>query len=217
MARSMSSEDNFAYLLISLILLLLGLAASEQFFHGGQIIVIAVTVFCLAVSVFGIKREHLWYRNGLGALLVITLISVFGSMLEILHLELVTLTAIATFLALSVWVAAKQVLFSGHITWNQIIGSVCIFLLFGLLWAFLYLINIELFGVAFNGLEEAHWTDNLSQVIYYSFVTLSTVGYGEITPALPLVRALAYLEAIIGQFYMAILVASLVGARMSNR
>jgi len=50
-----------------------------------------------------------------------------------------------------------------------------------------------------------------SDLVYYSFVTLTTVGYGDITPVTPLVRALTCLEAIAGQFYLAVLIARLVG------
>ena len=51
----------------------------------------------------------------------------------------------------------------------------------------------------------------------YSFVTLTTLGYGDISPVLPLARFLVYMEAIVGVFYMAILVASLIGVRLSDR
>ncbi|WP_076416622.1 potassium channel family protein [Shewanella sp. UCD-KL12] len=216
MSRKLSQEDNFSYLLLSLVFLLLGSAIAEQLFHGGQIMIVATTVICLSVAVIGIGKDKLWYRNGLGFLLSIAALSALGSMMETLNLDLITLFSILGFLLMSMWTAAKQVLFSGKITGNQIIGSICIFLLMGLIWAIMYLINIELFGLAFNGLEVKPWTDNFTSVIYYSFITLTTVGYGEISPALPVPRALAYMEAIAGQFYMAILVASLVGAKMSQ-
>ena len=52
--------------------------------------------------------------------------------------------------------------------------------------------------------------------IYYSFVTLTTVGYGDITPVSPPARTLSWLEAMMGQFYIAVLVAFLVGIRISQ-
>jgi hypothetical protein len=53
-------------------------------------------------------------------------------------------------------------------------------------------------------------------LIYYSFVTMTTVGYGDITPVSPPARTLAWLEAMTGQFYIAVLVAGLVGIRLSQ-
>ena len=51
---------------------------------------------------------------------------------------------------------------------------------------------------------------------YYSFITLATVGYGDVTPVTPLARTLAWMEAITGQFYLAILVAGLVGFKVTQ-
>jgi len=52
--------------------------------------------------------------------------------------------------------------------------------------------------------------------IYFSFVTLTTLGFGDLLPVSPLARFLVYMEAVTGVFYMAIVVSSLVGARMSK-
>ncbi len=52
--------------------------------------------------------------------------------------------------------------------------------------------------------------------IYYSFVTLTTLGYGDVTPVHPVARTLAYLEAVIGQLFIAVLIAGLVGRRIAN-
>jgi hypothetical protein len=51
---------------------------------------------------------------------------------------------------------------------------------------------------------------------YYSFITLATVGYGDVTPATALARTLAWIEAITGQFYLAVLVAGLVGIKVTQ-
>ena len=55
-----------------------------------------------------------------------------------------------------------------------------------------------------------------SVLVYYSFVTMTTVGYGDITPVSPPARTLSWLEAMMGQFYIAVLVAFLVGIRISQ-
>ena len=57
----------------------------------------------------------------------------------------------------------------------------------------------------------------IANFLYFSFVTLTTAGYGDITPANPLLRTIAYLEMIAGQFYMAILVSGLVAHFMGRR
>jgi voltage-gated potassium channel len=62
----------------------------------------------------------------------------------------------------------------------------------------------------------SQWFTLFPDFIYFSFVTITTLGFGDISPTLPVARFLVYLEAIIGQFYLAILVASLVGSRLSK-
>jgi voltage-gated potassium channel Kch len=57
-------------------------------------------------------------------------------------------------------------------------------------------------------------TDNASLSLYYSFVTLTTLGYGDVSPAVPLSRMLAALEALTGQLYIAVLVARLVALQI---
>ncbi len=213
---AMSQEDNFSYLLGSLILVLLSAALVEQFFDNGQMIVVGTTVMSLSISVIGLGENKRWIRSSFGLMLTTLFFASIGSVFELLNLDVLALLTILSFLVAATSRAAKQVLFSGIISSNQIIGSICIFLLLGLIWAFTYLLLIEIFGAAFNGIEVQKWTDNLSTVIYYSYITLTTVGYGEISPNMPIARFFAFSEAICGQFYMAIIVASLVGAKMSQ-
>jgi voltage-gated potassium channel len=69
---------------------------------------------------------------------------------------------------------------------------------------------------SFNGLDNELWQGNLEQFTYYSMVTLTTVGYGDITPEQPVARFLAYMEGLTGIFYTTILVASLIGVRLAG-
>ena len=70
-------------------------------------------------------------------------------------------------------------------------------------------------GSSFTGLSDSAALGH--QLFYFSFVTLTTLGYGDMTPAVPTTQALAYLEAIAGQMYIAILVAGLIGALVARR
>jgi hypothetical protein len=70
---------------------------------------------------------------------------------------------------------------------------------------------------SFNGLPQAPWLENFAAAICFSFVTITMPGYGDISPILPLARFPVVMEAIVGVFNMAILVASLIGVRMSAR
>ena len=64
------------------------------------------------------------------------------------------------------------------------------------------------------GITGETWSEQLNEFTYHSFVTLTTLGYGDITPA---ARTLGYLEAVLGQMYLTVLVAALVGIHIANR
>jgi hypothetical protein len=92
-----------------------------------------------------------------------------------------------------------------------------VLLLLGIIWTCLYAMLAEFRQGAFNGPSSGSWYEAFPTLLHFSFVTLTTVGYGDITPVSPLARFLAFMEAIVGQFYIAVLVASPVGGIISKR
>jgi len=105
----------------------------------------------------------------------------------------------------------------GVITFHRVQGSVAVYLLLGLAWAHAYFILLLLQPGAFNTPPTVGSIDEMPQFVYYSFVTLTTVGYGDMTPVHPFARSLATLEALVGQLYPAILIARLVSLELQER
>jgi voltage-gated potassium channel len=106
------------------------------------------------------------------------------------------------------------VLRTGQITTDKILAAICVYFLIGYAWTFLYALLNETATGAFSGLTEGPETSYVSQIMqlrYFSFITLTTVGYGDILPRSPMARTLATLEVITGQLYLAVLLARLVG------
>jgi hypothetical protein len=104
---------------------------------------------------------------------------------------------------------------------DAIYGAFCGYLLVGLAFGHLYCIGEALNPGSFHGSEQfstqVHVEDRYQFMLaYFSFVTLTSVGYGDITPGTATVRSLAVLEAIIGQFYIAVLIGDLVGKRVAQ-
>jgi voltage-gated potassium channel len=93
----------------------------------------------------------------------------------------------------------------------------CIYLLLGLSWALLYAFLNRIAPGSFSGMQHTALELQVWEFVYTSFVTLTTLGYGDISPMTPIARSLAYMEAIVGQFYLAVLVASLVGTYIADR
>jgi hypothetical protein len=106
-------------------------------------------------------------------------------------------------------------------TIDALFGAVCGYLLLGIIWTVLYSAVETAFPGSFvvpvTGAAEGMAAPADRSVLgYYSFITLATVGYGDITPTTPLARTLAWIEAITGQFYLAVLVAGLVGLKVTQ-
>ncbi len=104
---------------------------------------------------------------------------------------------------------------------DAIFGAVCGYLLLGIIWSLLYSAVETASPGSFHmpgatGAGGAAAPPDRGALGYYSFITLATVGYGDVTPNTPLARTLAWMEAVVGQLYLAILVAGLVGFKVSQ-
>jgi len=99
---------------------------------------------------------------------------------------------------------------------ETIFAAVVAYLLIAVMWAFLFLILEMLVPGSFAIHSSQDWSD-LRRFQYLSFVTITTLGYGDITPLTEKASALTMLEAVIGQIYMVVVVAWLVGMHVSRK
>jgi hypothetical protein len=107
---------------------------------------------------------------------------------------------------------------SDTVTTDLILGAVNVYLMIGIGFAFVYGLIEHLQPGSFTGLEElASAPGQVAYFLYFSFITISTLGYGDISPITPHGMTATYIEAIFGQMYLAILVARLVSMYISNR
>lgn len=121
---------------------------------------------------------------------------------------------LATLITFSI-VVLSRVLRGGAVTIQRIEGAIAAYLLLGLSWASAYQLVALGHPGAFSGALNP--AGGGSQFIYYSFVTLTTTGYGDITPVHPIARSLAITEALTGQLYIAILLARLVSLELQAK
>jgi hypothetical protein len=110
-------------------------------------------------------------------------------------------------------VVLAKVVRPGTVTSQRIQGAVAVYLLFGLVWANAYEWTELTHPGAFHGATGT----GIGPWIYYSFVTLTTMGYGDIIPVHPIARSLAAAEALTGQLYIAILISRLVALEIAER
>lgn len=101
-----------------------------------------------------------------------------------------------------------------RVTTDVIMAAVCGYFLLGLMWSFVYFFVDAALPGSFQlaqGSSEAG-----AKFIYFSFVTLTTVGYGDVLPLSNAARSLAILEAVMGQLYLAVTIARLIGIQSSQ-
>lgn len=111
-------------------------------------------------------------------------------------------------------IVLRQVYRPGPITRRRIEGSIVVYILIGLAWGTAYQFAASFYPGALMLASGSAATKR--DCIYFSFVTLTTVGFGDIIPVLPVVRSLAMLEALAGQLYPAILIGILIARHSSS-
>jgi voltage-gated potassium channel Kch len=117
-------------------------------------------------------------------------------------------------------VIGRAVFGPGRVTWHRVQGAVALYLILGLVFAHVYgLLNVlvpEAFANVAPG-PNAHAVFYRGHLLYFSFETLTTTGYGDIAPLHAVARGLATLEAVIGQLFPATLLARLVSLELEGR
>ncbi|MGA7415320.1 MAG: ion channel [Bryobacteraceae bacterium] len=112
------------------------------------------------------------------------------------------------------FILLRRVFSVGPVTTSRIQGAIAVYLSFGIAWAHAFHITSVLNPGSFS--TATHELTNVADWIYFSFITLTTVGYGDIVPVKPIARSLATSEAFTGQLYLAVLLAHLVSMRVSG-
>jgi len=114
-------------------------------------------------------------------------------------------------------VVARAVFSPGRVNYHRIIGAILVYLSIALTFVALYSIVGLIVPNAFSGMTFEDDPALASKVIYFSFVTLTSTGYGDVFPLHPVARSLCNLETIIGQLYPATLLARLVSLEIEGR
>jgi hypothetical protein len=97
----------------------------------------------------------------------------------------------------------------GVVTVHRVLGAIALYLNIGLMFATLYRLIWYFISNSFTNIPSASWQAD-GTIVYFSFVTLTSTGFGDVAPVHPIARTLANVEAIIGQLYPATLLARLI-------
>jgi Ion channel len=178
-----------------------------------RIVFFAFTIIAIAASVLSSGYKRIGYGVALALFLLgLSLLKVRNPTL--MWVYSMVLTSYMVFILVLI---VKQIFNGGRITPRKIGGGIAAYLLLGHLWASLYvtvyLVNQEAF---LAGGESIAPGEALRQLSYFSFITLTTTGYGDITAVGPLARTLGIFEGLTGQLFPAVFIAKLVSQQIED-
>jgi hypothetical protein len=200
-------------LFLSLMVTLILAPVSQEFRLPGWPVELLYLI-TLAAAAVGLdsSRRRRW------AMVVVTLTAAFRILGRSMNLEAVSALATTLFVGVAALAAVTSLRFafqSGHADRERMSAALSTYLLAGHMFGVCYwqVQHLRAGTFAISGVPLVVGAMDLSTCVYFSFVTLATLGYGDIVPLTPTARGLAVSEAVIGQLYLAVLVARLVGSR----
>jgi len=215
--KKILSQNKYTQLLIVLVTNFV-LAA---FLHGliGELLSSAIFLYAIIIIVRTFSLHQKLFRLYLGVAglaFALETIAILGWYSPEATLFLFFIQAIyIIYLGVAAFLILRDILLSQRVTADTIRGGICVYFLIGFLWALLYSIIYSFDNQAFS--QPIITTNYYGNIIYFSFTTITTLGYGDIVPVSPLAKMLTNLEAVVGQMYPAILIAILVSGYVSSK
>jgi len=164
-------------------------------------------------AVYAIRQKKSVFILALFLVLVMEILQLCSNLKGIPSLAMLSNILGGLLLAYVITIILFHLFREQRITGDMIMGAICSYFLMGILWAYAYS-TLEFFQP--GSFQTTQGTVTYSTLTYYSYVTLTTLGYGDITPVSMAARSFSLLEAIMGQLYIAILIAGLVGIHISQ-
>lgn len=216
-AISRFRSRRFAYLTKSLVILILVYPYLEVNIRG-QLMLTVITIFVMMSLIIAVsdKKRSIIIAFILAIPWFVSLIINFplfeNSRTIFIRKEIVFAVLLFSYTTFNIFV---HLIRSREVTSEILFASVCVYLLIGLTWASFYIFLDFVYPHSFLD-TSGDISINAPRILFFSYITLTTVGYGTLTPDSDPARSLSLLEAIVGQLYLAIMVARLVGLHISK-
>jgi len=203
----------FLFLLICLVSLFVLRPFLEGYVRVKLLMDIFIT-FLMISGAYAVSQKRTTFVIALILAIPAVLIQWSSYMLSLSFLEVLARFFSSMFFAYIAVVILNYLFREKKVTADVIYGAICVYLLIGLVWGAGYSF-LEIYHPA--SFELGKFSDaDLTQFIYFSYVTMTTLGYGDITPLSSPAQFLSVLEAMTGQLYLAIIIARLVGMHISQ-
>ena len=212
MTSKVGSLTRWRYLHL-LIALLVMLVAYPYAGGGGALGVAAVLIPIASVFALAIERRYRAVPIVLGAVMVAGVVQEAAGV-DRLPILVVGVSGLLLYASTTLFVLGR-VLRSERVTGDTLCGAIAVYLMIGLTWSLGYVL-LEYLHPGSYQLAAAARQATGKDLLYFSYVTVATLGYGDVVPVTDGARSLAVLEGLCGTIYMAILVARLIGLHLAH-
>jgi voltage-gated potassium channel len=214
--RRAFAPGRFRLLLLALLVLIVGTAAVPRS-GPAEIVNVILIAATLGIGVVELRAPGQPRLVPVTLAVCVILVTAMDYAVSLRHLPLISSGGVAAISGIVIWIAYGAVMRPHRPVGDRIVGAICVFLLIGLGWASVYEMLDRAVPGSFRYPADSAWTTpSAFRYRYFSFVTLATLGYGDITPVTALAGTLASLEAIAGQLYIGITVARLVALSLTD-
>lgn len=220
--RTGSRPGCYTLLLVSLLVLMIASAFLVDR-AGGRMVGNVLLGVTLVLSIYPVRRQRFFVLFG-GSIAAVTFVALWIAQLANSQpANLVALTAGCVFFLHAALVILVAILRKARINVDELAGAVSAYLLAGISFAFLFALmdaiypgSIVTTSAAVAALSHGPESRPFGVYMYFSFTCMTTLGFGDLVPATPLARVIAYLSAVLGQVYLTVLVARLVGLHITQ-
>jgi hypothetical protein len=214
-----STDSGLTALLVFTLVYLVVLTILSDFSFGSAVIRVFFSLILLAGVLTTFQRKWV-HALAIGLAVSILIINVAEEIRPEPLIAVLNTGFSLFYLGLLFAALVFQVFRKGPVTIHRISGAIVVYLLLGVIWARLYQMLVLTLPQTFRFVDDLAGSRPdvlLRQFTYFSFITLTTTGYGDITPIHPVARLLAMFEALAGQLYLAITLARLVSLEIMHR
>ena len=195
----------------ALVLLFIATAAVEQFQLSGVVVILSFLLVAVS-GVYVASGSKKWARVSIAAATLWILLMGLHNRLGTYGLLTASSVGGILYIGLTVRIMLRHIFRSRQVHADLLFGAAAVYLMFALLWTFIYSAIEELTPGAFGSVDQSFFA-----LLYFSLTTLTTLGYGDIVPKVPLAQIAAVLESAVGVLYTGIMVARLLGLHISER
>jgi hypothetical protein len=206
-----------AYLFPSIVFLLVAQPIVASLSATASEILVIPLAAALVAGVWSLDRGRFWFRLALGLALATLLLEGAGAWFPHRPSQLTGIACLAALGVICAVLGIRWLFAAPSVTVESLLAALSVYLLIGITFG---LVHVALFARDpgwYHGVSPAGRSTEIAELVYFSLGTLTTSAYGDVVPAHPLSRLLCNVEAVVGQMYIAVLVATLVGGYAAER